>query len=283
MIGSRRGRGTRRGAALALALLLGGCAAAGPIVSSDESSRYTTIDGSSGSKNSLIGAKLAWQIESLVAKAPPHAVAHRVVVHVYTGDLLANARNERETSHYEYAADDSASPLKIVRFGAGSCGSGNSGCLNQETIGIPVTDETLRQRVLSGYRTKIWPKQGEAEFLTLSPAMIRHQLTQVDNLVQGEPPPPSAPGTPQLGIGVVAATSAPYAAAPRGVIIVVTAPQSPAAAAGIVPGDVLLAIDAQPIRVSGDLARILSGLTAKRAVTLDLERGGTPFSATVQL
>lgn len=268
---------------LALALLLGGCAAQGTGGASDEFSRYTTIDGTYGSKNSLLGAKLAWQIESLVAKAPPHAVEHRVLVHVYTQDFFSSAKAEHETAHYQFAADDSAAPLKIERVGAGSCGMLNAGCAKHETIGIPVADETLRQRVLSGYRIKIWPKEGDSEILTLSPTMIRHQLTQVDNLVQGEPPPPAAPGTPQLGIGVVAATSAPYAAAPRGVIIVVTAPQSPAATAGIAPGDVLLAIDAQPIRVTGDIARILSGLAAKHAVTLELERGGAPFSATLQL
>ena len=279
MIGSRRDGGTRWSAVLGLALLLGGCAT-GTTTSSNAFGRYTIIDGTYGSKNSLIGAKLAWQIESLVVKAPPHAVEHRVLVQVYSAQSFALGKAERETARYQYAADDTDAALKIVRIGAGNCGPG---CLNHETIGIPLADETLRQRVLSGYRIRIWPRDGESELLTLSPAMIRHQLVQVDNLVQGAPPPPSAPGAPQLGIGVVAATSAPYAAAPRGVIIVVTAPQSPAAAAGIAPGDVLLAIDAQPIRVTGDIARILSGLAAKRAVTLDLERGGASFSATLQL
>jgi type II secretory pathway component PulC len=51
----------------------------------------------------------------------------------------------------------------------------------------------------------------------------------------------------------------------------------------VAPGDVLLAIDAQPIRVTGDIARILSNLTQRQAVTIELERGGRQFSATVQL
>lgn len=278
MSGSRRRRGTRRGAALALAILLGGCGGTGTAgtvsASTDEFSTYTTIDGPHDSINPIIGPKVEWQIESFVAKAPPHEVAHRVLVHVYT--------SEHETSHYQYAADDTAAPLKVVRVAAGSCGLGNSGCLKHEAVGIPLADEVLRQRVLSGYRIKISPKEGESEILILSPAMIQQQLAKVDNMVQGEPAA-LAPGAPHLGIGVVAATAAPYAAAPRGVIVVVTAPQSPAAAAGIAPGDVLLAIDAQPIRVTGDIARILSGLASKRTVTFQLERGGAPFSATVQL
>ena len=119
-----------------------------------------------------------------------------------------------------------------MHIAASACNFGNSGCAKHETIAIPLADETLRRRVIDGYRIKIWPKEGEAEILTLSPKMIQQQLSKVDAMVQGEAPPPLPPDAPRLGIGVVAATSAPYEAEPRGVIVVVTTPQSPAAAAG---------------------------------------------------
>ena len=280
MNGTRRDRGTGRGAALALAMLLGACVHTG--VSSDEFSTATTIDGTYDTINPIVGTKIVWQIESFVGKAPPHAVEHDLLVRVYTGGPFSKLEDGGE-QRYRFAADDTAAPLRVKKIAAETCGSGNSGCLKHQTLTIALTDEMLREHVLSGYRIKIAPPEGEEKILTLSPAMIRHQLTQVDNLVQGEPPPPAAPGSPQLGIGVVAATATPYAAAPRGVIVVVATPQSAAAAAGIAPGDVLLAIDAQPIRVTGDIARILSGLVPGRAVTLELERGGKQFSATAQL
>jgi hypothetical protein len=276
-----RHRGTGWGAALALALLLGGCAGP-PDPSSDEFSTSVRIEGPSDFKNPLVGPELEWQMESYVGKAPPHAVEHRLMVRVYSQPFFATAKGEQESSRYQYAADDSASPLKVERIGAGSCGMFSAGCLKHETFAVALADGVLRQRVLSGYRIKVAPKEGEAEILTLSPAMIQQQLSKVDTMVQGGAAV-LAPDAPRLGIGVVAATSAPYAGPPRGVIVVVATPQSPAAAAGVAPGDVLLAIDAEPIRVTGDIARILSGLAAKRTLTLELERGGTPFSATLQL
>jgi hypothetical protein len=281
MIGRRRDRGTGRGAALALAALLGACVHTG--VSSDEFGTVTTIDGAYDSINPIVGTKVVWQIESFVGKAPPHTVTHDLLVSVYTSDPFYKLADAHEEQRYRFAADDTAAPLRVKKIAAETCRFGKSGCLKHETITVTLADETLRQRVLSGYRIKVWPPEGEARILTLSPAMIRHQLTQVDNLVQGEAPPPSTPGTPRLGIGVIAATAAPFVSAPRGVIVVIAAPQSPAAAAGVAPGDVLLAIDAQPIRVTGDIARIMAGLAPGRAVTLELERDGKPFSTTAQL
>jgi hypothetical protein len=268
------------GGALALALLLGGCGGSAE-VATDEFSTYTAIDGPSDFTNPLIGPKVEWQMQSFVGKAPPHAVVQRLLVRVYTKPFFAG-KEEQVTSHYESAADDNAQPLKLVRIAAGSCGTFNAGCLKHESFGVLLADETLRRHVLTGYRIKVAPKEGEAEILALSPAMIQQQLSKVDAMVQGEAAV-LAPDAPRLGIGVVAATSAPYEGAPRGVIVVVATPRSPAAAAGIAPGDVLLAIDAQPIRVTGDIARILSGLAARRALTLELERDGKPFSATLQL
>jgi hypothetical protein len=267
---------------LALALLLGGCAPNAVSTRTDEFTAATTVDGLSASIIPLMGPKIEWRIVSSVGKAPPHDVAHRIVIEVAESDLFSTGEIVDERFHF--AADDTATPLKIAQIGAGHCGMSDPKCLKHQTFAIPVTDALLRQRVLRGYRIKIGERERESDILTLSPAMIQQQLSKVDNLVQGETATPAAPpGTPRLGIGVVAATSAPYAAEPRGVIVVVTTPQSPAAAAGVTPGDVLLAIDAQPIRVTGDIARILAGLSQPHAVTLELERAGKPFSATLQL
>ncbi|HXQ50198.1 MAG TPA: PDZ domain-containing protein [Stellaceae bacterium] len=270
--------GVRLYAALALAALVGGCGGSG--VSSDEFSTFTQIYGSSDTINPLLGPKVEWQIESIVAKAPPHAVEHRLIARVYSNDLAS--KGPLDKVRFRFAADDTAAPLKVASIANESCGFGNAGCFKHETIAVQLADAMLRERALSGYRVKIWPAEGEERILTLSPAMIRRQLVQVDDLVQGEAPKTALNG-PRLGIGGIAATATPYDAEPRGVIVLETANQSPAAAGGIQPGDVLLAIDAQPVRVTGDIARIVAGLASGRAVTLQLKRGGMPYTTTVQL
>jgi S1-C subfamily serine protease len=56
---------------------------------------------------------------------------------------------------------------------------------------------------------------------------------------------------------------------------------SPAAQAGIIVGDVLLAFDGQPVESPEDLLDLLTGDRVGRAVALRLLRGGTATDATV--
>jgi S1-C subfamily serine protease len=51
-------------------------------------------------------------------------------------------------------------------------------------------------------------------------------------------------------------------------------PASPARAAGLIAGDVLLAVDGQPVTGADDLIRLLTGDTIGRAVELDVLRDG---------
>ena len=53
-------------------------------------------------------------------------------------DLLSDPKAEQVPAHYDNAADDAATKLKVDRIVAGSCGLGNAGCLRHETIAIPL-------------------------------------------------------------------------------------------------------------------------------------------------
>lgn len=265
----------------AASLLLLACAP--KTIESDEFSKFITVNGTMDNINPLIGTKVEWWIQSLVAKDASREVTHRLVVHLYRGDPFTRLEGSHEDLPFKIAADDTATPLKVERIGSSSCGFGTSGCAKQQTVAIALADATLRERVLNGYRIKIAPVEGaDPRILTLSPAMIRHQLIIVDNLVQGTPAAP-AQDKPHLGIGVIAATSSPFAGPPRGLIVVETVLKSLAEAVGVRPGDVLLTIDAQPLRVTNDVAKIMDGVTPGHAVTLELRRAGQPVTATVQL
>jgi membrane-associated protease RseP (regulator of RpoE activity) len=241
----------------AAALLLVACGA--KTIESDEFSKFITVNGTTDTINPLIGTKVEYEIQSLVAKDASREVRHRLVIRFYRSDPFSKIEGAHAQLPFKVAADDTASPLKVERVAASSCGFGNAGCAKQQTVAIALADATLRARVLSGYRIKIAPAEGdEPQILTLTPAMIRHQL-------------------------IIAATASPFADPPRGVIVVEMVAKSPAEVGGVRAGDVLLAIDAQPIRVTNDIAKIMDGLAPGRAVTLELERAGKPFTATVQL
>jgi S1-C subfamily serine protease len=58
------------------------------------------------------------------------------------------------------------------------------------------------------------------------------------------------------------------------VVVAQVEPSSPAARAGLIAGDVLLAVDGQPVTGADDLIRLLTGDTIGRSVDLDVLRDG---------
>jgi PDZ domain len=269
----------------ALASLLASCASEG--AHTDEFSDHVTIDSAHGYQNALIGPKYEWELQSTVAKDAPHRVGHRLLVWIYLHEDPLHAIDKKlstEKVQYRFADDDTAAPLPVVPINESHCSPGNSNCQTQQLIGVPVADAALRAHVLTGYRVKVMPNDGDPVILSLAPPLLEKQLTQVDDRVQGTDETPRAPpGAPHLGLAVIAASAAPFSGPPQGVIVVATVPSSPAAAAGIEPGDVLHAIGPEPVRASGDLARILAGIAPGSRVSLALDRGGKRFTATVQL
>ncbi len=267
----------------ALAALLASCASQG--ARTDEFSDHVTIDSAHGYDGSLLGPKYEWELQSMVGKEAPHAVGHRLVVWIFVPRPLKQLTRgmDLENIRYRFAADDTAAQLPVVPIADAKCGPGDRNCtVTRQMLAVPVADAALRAHVLKGYRVKVTPNDGDPVILSLAPNLLAQQLTAVDNLVQGASETPRAAGAPHLGITVIAATATPFADPPQGVIVVATAPSSPASAAGIEPGDVLHAIGAEPVRASADLARIMAGIAPGSTVSLALDRGGKRFAATVQ-
>jgi S1-C subfamily serine protease len=67
----------------------------------------------------------------------------------------------------------------------------------------------------------------------------------------------------------------------RGVIVVSVDADGPAAAAGVVQGDVVVALAGEPLRSARQLARALGPDSVGRTLALDLRRGGDARQVTV--
>jgi S1-C subfamily serine protease len=61
----------------------------------------------------------------------------------------------------------------------------------------------------------------------------------------------------------------------RGLLVVAVTPDSPADAAGVLVGDVMVAFDGEPVESPDDLLELLAGDRIGRTVTLQMLRGGT--------
>jgi serine protease Do len=69
----------------------------------------------------------------------------------------------------------------------------------------------------------------------------------------------------------------------EGALVVETQPDGPAAKAGIVPGDVLVAVDAQPIADGADLAAKIGSMAPGTAVKIEILRNGNEHAVSVTL
>lgn len=67
----------------------------------------------------------------------------------------------------------------------------------------------------------------------------------------------------------------------RGVTVAAVTPGGPAAEAGIVPGDVIVALDGRPMKSRRDVVHAMRDLEPGSRVALDLHRGGRPLSVYV--
>jgi hypothetical protein len=244
-------------------------------VQSDTFDKAVSVTGPETAINWDNGVGVRYRLRSFVTKDQRHDVLHQ---------LYADFAYDRATEHYQSAADDTATSLKLRRITSAGCGRGGpkGDCMKDEAIGIEISDDMLRQRALTGYRVKVTARGGDREILTMTPLMIQKQLSVVDEIIDGASPAP-APDRPRLGIAWIAASARPFDGAPRGLIAVAVGAGTPAAAAGIKPGDVLAAIDGQPVRVYADVLKALEGRSRGGAATLALERDRQAFTAIVHL
>src|SRR5579871_6521622 len=94
----------------------------------------------------------------------------------------------------------------------------------------------------------------------------------------GKTPAPAAVAgnsEPWLGVGLTNA--------PIGAVVAKVVPGSPAAAAGIRPGDVITQLDTEPIQSSAILMSAISGLQPGDKVDLQVQRGSSQYTVQVAL
>lgn len=100
----------------------------------------------------------------------------------------------------------------------------------------------------------------------------------ISNKASNQSPVPVAQAGTEPWLGVELAT-API----RGALVAKVVPGSPAAAAGIKPGDVITQLDTQPIEASATFASAISGMQPGETVEIQLQRGASQYTVHVAL
>jgi serine protease Do len=89
-------------------------------------------------------------------------------------------------------------------------------------------------------------------------------------------PSPTAASVPRVfGVGVMPGGG--------GLQVVLVQPGSIAAKSGILPGDVLVSLDGEPINQKGDVQRIVATRAEGSIVSIHLVRNGAPMDLATQL
>ncbi len=116
-----------------------------------------------------------------------------------------------------------------------------------------------------------------ATFVILLGATAAYAVVSNSSTTKKSPPPVVA-NSGQAWLGVELAN-----AGVRGALVSSVVPGSPAAAAGIRPGDLITQLDTEPIVAPAVFVSALSGLQPGDKVDLQLQRGGSQYSAQVVL
>jgi S1-C subfamily serine protease len=116
-----------------------------------------------------------------------------------------------------------------------------------------------------------------ATFLTLLCATAAYALISDSSTTKKSPQPVAATGG-QAWLGVKLA-----GAGVRGALVSSVVPGSPAAAAGIRPGDLITQLDTEPIVAPAVFVSAISGLQPGDKVDIQLQRGSSHYTAQVVL
>jgi C-terminal processing protease CtpA/Prc len=117
---------------------------------------------------------------------------------------------------------------------------------------------------------------------------LRKQYAELEaRLTQSAPPRPAHPPLPpqnqgaRLGVGIASVADQkavnPALALPDGIMITQVLPDSPAAAAGLQPNDVVVAVDGVPVGTAADFKTRVSQRSPGQIVNLDIVRQGQTY------
>ncbi len=162
--------------------------------------------------------------------------------------------------------------------------------INPGNSGGPLLDSSGR---LIGVNTAIYSPSGSSAGIGFAIPVDTVNETVTGLIRKGGTTAQARPSRPGLGVELDSDQAAEANGAP-GVVINRVLPGSPAGRAGLqgdhrdqaghrVLGDVIVAVDGQPVHTIADLRKILQGHKVGDTVTLDLIRAGQPVQKTVKL
>jgi PDZ domain len=187
--------------------------------------------------------------------------------HLWTGDweLESAARRDELAAGYMPApAEEPAEPEPAVA--------------PRRPRGSAMAGALARMRLLS---RRVFSRPGRRVVLVaLSLAVLgagaAYAVTSGGGGTAGERPAAASGSQPWLGVHVA---GAPYG----GALVVSVTPGSPAAAAGIEPGDVITQIDTQPIPTGSTFESAIAGMQPGDRVEIQLQRGPSAYTTVVTL
>jgi len=218
-----------------------------------------------------------------------------------------------------FAADDTARPLAVRNIRREYCPFNK--CDRTDTLGIGIDEATLRARASTGFQVKLSAQDGTAGILDITPEMINAQLA-AEARVRGEGPShsasassgpsgvsngsvdPNAPGdktaaampeaTPHPPAGLAAdrniglqmltqSTATMSHGSLHGAVILAVIPGSPAEAAGVRGGDLIVKLDGKLVESGKEILDLIAKAKPHSVVTVDILRGSAHVVARIKL
>ncbi|HVA14532.1 MAG TPA: PDZ domain-containing protein [Stellaceae bacterium] len=245
--------------------------------------------------NPFFGVKDNYRLVTLIDRQT-HAVTHVIEIEIdHAGDFF----------NFRFAADDTSETLFLVPIKR----ERNRSIDNRtELVNVIVPDAALRAHAASGYRVRLSAWDGTYYDIAITPAMIAAQFAEIDKVLGpraawtdglppggpgGSPPgghsgsvanAPPASTRPTLGISYLPASASKFNYTfPDGLFIVVVTPNSPAAVAGVKPGDILISFDGQPLPDPAAARGIIDNAKPGSVVKLEIQRGNDRMKLAVHM
>lgn len=296
-------RGWSRGLMLLAIACLIGCAQPRTTVNivGDKFSKFVTLEGIP-LHDPDNGIDLFWMLRSFV---DPQArlVKHEIyVVWVYSG----------HSSGRYFAADDTATPLRVTNILRESCPFNK--CDRTDTLSISIDEATLLKRASTGFEVKLSAQDGTEGVLTITPRMIGAQLEAELRVLRGAPSrdplastPPVEPTAPEAKTAAAAPEAAVHTppdltvdrniglemlpqsttkmthGSMHGAVILAVIPGSPAEAAGVRGGDLIVKLDGKLVESGKEVLDLIAKAKPHSVVTVDILRGSAHVVARIKL
>jgi len=247
-------------------------------VTTDQFSRDVTFLGPPQIINPFGGTIRSYRLRSWVNKETK-AVEHQLYVEIsYIGSWR----------WYVAAADDTAQELTVRQI-ASNVSSCSFGCSLSETVGIALSDETLRRRAATGMQIKISSRSGDALIIDLSAVQIGLQLSAIDRYLgvsASSDPTAAVLATPGATLGADLGAEfddlPAYARNPvigtGGALVTWVKRDSVAARAGIHWADVIVEFGGEPVLGADDLRTKIAATQPGAEVPMKVVRGRKPIA-----